>query len=217
MATGVAPNIASELVRLGGDNLILVLAIGVGVCLIFGMLGMIVAAYLMLALTLAPALEQIAGLNTLAIHLFIAYYATLAAITPPVALAAFLASRISDSDPMQTSWHACRLGIVLYFIPIFFLFEPALILQGPLYLTALWLPFSVIAIMLIAAASEGILWGFGLLRPWARVVLFAAALLIGFPEWRSTVAGGIIAALVVALGSLARLPARGAEPVKVPG
>jgi TRAP transporter 4TM/12TM fusion protein len=213
MATGVAPNIASELVRLGGDNLPLVLAIGVGVCLIFGMLGLIVAAYLMLALTLAPALEQIGGLNTLAIHLFIAYYATLAAITPPVALAAFLASRISDSDPMQTSWHACRLGVVLYFIPIFFLFEPALILQGPLYLTALWLPFSVAAIMLIAAASEGRLWGFGLLRPWARAVLFAAALLIGFPEWRSTFVGAVIAALVIALGSLARLPTSTAVPV----
>jgi TRAP transporter 4TM/12TM fusion protein len=213
MATGVAPNIASELVRLGGDNLPLVLAIGVGVCLIFGMLGLIVAAYLMLALTLAPALEQIAGLNTLAIHLFIAYYATLAAITPPVALAAFLASRISDSDPMQTSWHACRLGVVLYFIPIFFLFEPALILQGPLYLTALWLPFSVAAIMLIAAASEGRLWGFGLLRPWARAALFAAALLIGFPEWRSTFVGAVIAALVIALGSLARLPTSTAVPV----
>jgi TRAP transporter 4TM/12TM fusion protein len=208
MATGVAPSIASELVRMGGDNLVLVLAIGVGVCLLFGMLGMIVAAYLMLALTLAPALEQIAGLNTLAIHLFIAYYATLAAITPPVALAAFLASRISDSDPMQTSWHACRLGVVLYFIPIFFLFEPALILQGPLYLTALWLPFSVVAIIVIAAASEGRLWGFGLLRPWARVVLFAAALLIGFPEWRSTVAGVAIAALVIALGSLSRRQVR---------
>jgi TRAP-type uncharacterized transport system fused permease subunit len=77
-----------------------VLAIGIAVCMVFGMLGMIVAAYLMLALTLAPALEQIAGLNTLAIHMFIAYYATLAAITPPIALAAFLASRISDSDPI---------------------------------------------------------------------------------------------------------------------
>jgi TRAP transporter 4TM/12TM fusion protein len=208
MATGVAPTIASELVRMGGDNLVLVLAIGVGICLLFGMLGMIVAAYLMLALTLAPALEQIAGLNTLAIHLFIAYYATLAAITPPVALAAFLASRISDSDPLQTSWHACRLGVALYFIPIFFLFEPALILQGPLYLTALWLPFSMIAIMIVAAASEGRLWGFGSLRPWARAVLFAAALLIGFPEWRSTVAGIVIAALVIALRNLSRLRSR---------
>lgn len=212
MGTGVAPVIASELVRIGGDNLPLVLVIGVGVCLLFGMLGLIVAAYLMLALTLAPALEQIAGLNTIAIHLFIAYYATLAAITPPVALAAFLASRISDSDPMQTSMHAARLGIVLYFIPIFFLFEPALIFQGPLYLTAIWFVFNIIAVILIAGASEGRLVGYGghgLLRPWARAVLFAAALLIGFPEWISTAVGIVVAGIVLGVRKWSQTEAAG--------
>ncbi len=138
--------------------------------MIFGMLGMIVAAYLMLALTLAPALEQIAGLNTLAIHLFIAYYATLAAITPPVALAAFLASRISGSDPMHTSMARARLGIVLYFIPIFFLFEPALILQGPLYLTAIWLVLNIAAIVYRRTRKAADLAGFGRLRTWTRPV-----------------------------------------------
>ncbi|MFG1496301.1 TRAP transporter fused permease subunit [Saccharospirillum sp. HFRX-1] len=199
MATGVAPVIASELVRMGGGSLILVLAIGVGVCIIFGMLGMIVAAYLMLALTLAPALEQIAGLNTLAIHLFIAYYATLAAITPPVALAAFLASRISDSDPLRTSLHAARLGVVLYFVPIFFLFEPALIFQGPLHLTAIWFCFNVIAVMLIAGGSEGRLMLVGKLPTWARPVIIISGLLVGFPEWMSTLVGLIISAVVVLL------------------
>jgi len=206
MATGVAPIIASELVRIGGDNIALVLAIGVAVCLFLGMLGLIVAAYLMLALTLAPALEQL-GLNTLAIHLFIAYYSMLAAITPPVALAAFIASRISQSDPMVTSWHAARLGIVLYFIPIFFLFEPGLILQGSWWSTAIWLPINMAAIILIAGASEGRLLGFGLLRPWARAVIFPAALLIGFPEWISSVVGAVVVASVLLLRNLSEAPA----------
>ncbi|WP_172299222.1 TRAP transporter fused permease subunit [Pseudoruegeria sp. HB172150] len=199
MATGVAPVIASSLVRMGGDAILPVLAVGIGVCIIFGMLGMIVAAYLMLALTLAPALEQIAGLNTLAIHLFIAYYASLAAITPPVALAAFLASRISESDPIKTSMHAARLGVVLYFVPIFFLFEPALILQGSWYLTVIWTALNVLAVILIAAASEGILYKVGRLGHWARLPLFAAGLLIGFPEWISTLVGLIAAAAIIAL------------------
>ncbi|MGE0315277.1 MAG: TRAP transporter permease [Lautropia sp.] len=198
MATGVAPSITSALVQMGGENIVLILAIGIGVCVIFGMLGMIVAAYLMLALTLAPALEQVGGLNTLAVHLFIAYYATLAAITPPVALAAFLASRISGSDPILTSWHAARLGIVMYFIPIFFLFEPALIMQGAWYRTVIWVALNLIAILVIAGASEGYLYRVGLLRPWARGVLFVAGLLIGFPSWISTGAGLAILVAVVA-------------------
>ncbi|PQO22632.1 C4-dicarboxylate ABC transporter permease [Rhodobacteraceae bacterium WD3A24] len=203
MATGVAPVIAAGLVRMGGDALILVLAIGIGVCIIFGMLGMIVAAYLMLALTLAPALEQIAGLNTLAIHLFIAYYATLAAITPPVALAAFLASRISDSDPMRTSLHAARLGIALYFLPIFFLFEPAMIFQGPLHLTAIWVVCNIAAILLIAGGSEGQMMYFGRLRGWSRPLLLGAALLIGFPEWISTALGLAVAVPILLIGPAA--------------
>ena len=197
MATGVAPSIAAELVQMGGSNVVLILAIGIGVCMIFGMLGLIVAAYLMLALTLAPALQQAAGLNTLAVHLFIAYYATLAAITPPVALAAFLASRISGSDPIATSWHAARLGIVLYFIPIFFLFEPALILQGAWHQTVIWVAMNLVGIVLIAAASEGYLYRVGALRGWARALLFPAGLLIGFPEWQSTLVGLVIAAAVL--------------------
>lgn len=196
MATGVAPVIAASLVRMGGDSVVPVLAIGIAVCIIFGMLGMIVAAYLMLALTLAPALEQIAGLNTLAIHMFIAYYASLAAITPPVALAAFLASRISGSDALHTSMHAARLGIVLYFLPIFFLFEPALIFQGPLYLTVIWTLINVVAVIAIAAASEGYLPYRGRLRAWARLPIFVAGLLIGFPEWITTAAGLAILAAV---------------------
>ena len=206
MGTGVAPVVASELVRIGGDNVALVLLIGVGVCILFGMLGMIVAAYLMLALTLAPALEQM-GMNTIAIHMFIAYYSMLAAITPPVALAAFIASRIADSDPMQTSWHACRLGVVLYFIPIFFLFEPALIFQGPLVNTILATAACVVAIIVVAGASEGRLLGFGLLRPWARALLTPAGLLIAFPEWKTSVTGAVIVAAVLLLRRYSEIPA----------
>jgi len=205
MGTGVAPIIASELVRIGGDNVALVLLIGVGVCILFGMLGMIVAAYLMLALTLAPALEQM-GMNTIAIHMFIAYYSMLAAITPPVALAAFIASRIADSDPMQTSWHACRLGIVLYFIPIFFLFEPALIFQGPIVNTILATAACVVAIVIVAGASEGQLLGFGLLRPWARAVMAPAGLLIAFPEWKTSLTGAVLVLAVILLRRFSRIP-----------
>ncbi len=204
MATGVAPALAAALIQMGDNNVIIILAIGIGVCIIFGMVGMIVAAYLMLALTLAPALEQVGQMNTLAIHLFIAYYACLAAITPPVALAAFLASRISGSSPVQTSMHAARLGIVLYFIPVFFLFEPALIFQGPLYLTVIWLLMNIVGVIVIAGASEGFLTGFGVLSAWSRPVPLVSGLLIGFPEWRSTALGFLLIAVTLVLENRAR-------------
>jgi TRAP transporter 4TM/12TM fusion protein len=207
MATGVAPSLTAALVQMGGSSVVPILLIGMAVCIIFGMLGLIVAAYLMLALTLAPALEQVGGLNTLAVHLFIAYYSVLAAITPPIALAAFLASRISGSDPIRTSMTAARLGIVIYFIPVFFLFEPALIFQGPLWRTAVWTVLNIAAIVMIAGASEGYMTGFGRLRTWARPVLFIAGLLIGFPNLITTALGVTMLGVVVALRKLALVPA----------
>ena len=206
MATGVAPSLTAALVQMGGSSVVPILLIGMAVCIIFGMLGLIVAAYLMLALTLAPALEQVGGLNTLAVHLFIAYYSVLAAITPPIALAAFLASRISGSDPIKTSMTAARLGIVIYFIPVFFLFEPALIFQGPLWRTAVWTVLNLAAIVVIAGASEGYMLKLGRLRPWERPVLFVAGLLIGFPNWITTTVGLAMLGAVLALRKLALKP-----------
>ncbi|HZM34561.1 MAG TPA: TRAP transporter fused permease subunit [Burkholderiales bacterium] len=206
MATGVAPSLTAALVQMGGSSVVPILLIGMAVCIIFGMLGLIVAAYLMLALTLAPALEQVGGLNTLAVHLFIAYYSVLAAITPPIALAAFLASRISGSDPIKTSMTAARLGIVIYFIPVFFLFEPSLIFQGPLWRTAVWTVLNIAAIVMIAGASEGYMTGFGRLRTWARPVLFVAGLLIGFPNLITTTVGLAMLGAVLALRKLALVP-----------
>ena len=217
MATGVAPSLTAALVQMGGSSVVPILLIGMAVCIIFGMLGLIVAAYLMLALTLAPALEQVGGLNTLAVHLFIAYYSVLAAITPPIALAAFLASRISGSDPIKTSMTAARLGVVIYFIPVFFLFEPALIFQGPLWRTAVWTVLNIAAIVMIAGASEGYMLKFGRLRTWARPVLFVAGLLIGFPNWITTTVGLAMLGAVIALRRHARYPAGSYQPDALPG
>jgi heat-inducible transcriptional repressor len=51
-------------------------------------------------------------------------------ITPPVALGAFAAATISGSDPMRAGFTAMRIGSIIYFIPFFFVMEPALILRG---------------------------------------------------------------------------------------
>jgi hypothetical protein len=44
------------------------------------------------------------------------------------------------------------------------------------------------------------------LRAWARPLLFAAGLLIGFPEWISTLVGLAVVAIVVALRKVSALP-----------
>ena len=82
-----------------------------------------------LAIVLAPALIQ-GGLEPMSVHLFILYWGMLSFITPPVALGAFAAASIAGSSALATGFKAMRLGSVIYFIPFFFVLEPALILSG---------------------------------------------------------------------------------------
>jgi TRAP-type uncharacterized transport system fused permease subunit len=163
---------------------------GIVACYILGMAGLIIPAYIFLAITLGPALVEIGNLNVLAVHLLIIYYAMLSLITPPVCLAAFVGATIAGAPPMKTGWQAMRLGVVIYFIPLFFLFNPALVLQGESYLESLYL-FLLCAggIILIAGGLEGYILVIGEVRWWFRITFIAAGLLIAFPEWISTLAG----------------------------
>ena len=51
----------------------------------------VTVAYIILAITLAPALTE-SGLNPMAVHSFMLYWGMLSFITPPVALGAFAAA-----------------------------------------------------------------------------------------------------------------------------
>jgi len=197
--TGVTGSFTGGLVNLGGDNVFLVLILGVVACYIMGMAGMLTAAYIFLAVSLAPAVIQIGGLNELAVHLFIIYYAMLACITPPVASVAFVGATIAGAHPMRTAWVAMRLGIVLYFTPFFFVFNPALVLQGSLVEALYLFALCLVGIVFIAGGLEGYLIKFGLVRIWARPFLVISGILIGFPEWITTIIGAVLASLVVAI------------------
>ncbi|SFS44964.1 TRAP transporter, 4TM/12TM fusion protein [Sulfitobacter marinus] len=197
--TGVTGSMTSGLVALGGDNVYLIIALGVLACFIMGMAGLAIVAYIFLAVTLAPAIVEIGGLNVVAVHFFIVYYAMLSVITPPVGAAAFLAATIAGAKPMQTSFTAMRLGVVIYFVPLFFLFQPALVLQGDLTPLIYVLPSIIIGIMLLSGGLEGYLLGFGLVRPWMRLPLAVAGFAFSFPGLMTTLIGGLASAVMVAL------------------
>lgn len=196
--TGTSTSFTSGIVDLGGGNVLLILFLGAVACFILGMAGMMVSAYIFLGVTLAPAAIQAGHLNTIAVHLFILYYTMISCITPPVAVAAFVAAAIAGSDPMKTGLQAMRLGIVVYFIPFFFVYNPALILQGPILQTLVFFILALIGIMLIAAGMEGYLWKIGRIALWSRVLLFIAGLLTYFPEIYTTIVGLVLALFVVA-------------------
>ena len=52
-------------------------------------------------------------------------------VTPPVALAGFAAAAVAKADPMETSFQAWKFAKGLYIIPLFMVFNPEIIMGGP--------------------------------------------------------------------------------------
>ena len=155
--TGLSGTIANDLIYIAGGNILVLLLMGALTSFIMGIGMTVTAAYIFLAVALAPALIQGGGMNPMAVHLFILYWGMLSFITPPVALGAFAAATIAGSNAMQTGLQAMRLGSVIYFIPFLFVLNPALILQGSLQEIALVLTQALFGVLIIASAMQGYL------------------------------------------------------------
>ena len=184
--TGVAATLVNDLLRLAGGSPTLLLLMGAITGLILGTGMTSTAAYIFLAILLAPALIQV-GLEPMAVHMFIFYWGMLSFITPPVALGAFAAASLAKTPPMQTGFEAMRLGSVIYFVPFLFVYEPALVLQGSAATIALYTALALAGVALFAYAMQGYLPLVGPLFPsrWygipLRIVLLVAAILIAMP------------------------------------
>lgn len=183
--TGMAGTLANDLVYLAGDNVLVLLVMGAVTSFVLGIGMTVTAAYIFLAIVLAPALIN-AGIDPLAAHMFIMYWGMLSFITPPVALAAFAAASVAQVSAMRAGFEAMRLGAIIYFIPFFFVFNPALLLQGSFAEGALVISTALIGVLFISAALQGYLLGFGNLGQRGigvavRVLLALAGLTLAIP------------------------------------
>lgn len=184
-ATGLAGTLVNDLLFIAGDATIVLLIMGAITSFIFGMGMTVTACYIFLAIVLAPALTQ-AGMNPLAVHLFIMYWGMVSFITPPVALGAFAAATIAGTGPIKAGLAAMRLGSVIYFVPFFFVLNPALIGQGTTGEVLLVLATAFPGVWMIASATQGYLAFFGSFGDgWAslvnRALLFVGGILLIFP------------------------------------
>jgi TRAP-type uncharacterized transport system fused permease subunit len=83
----------------------------------------------MVAIMLVPALTRI-GVSTEAAHMFAFYFAVFAAVTPPAAEAAQVASRIADTSFWRTANASMRLMVGPVLIPFIFVYHTSLLGLG---------------------------------------------------------------------------------------
>ena len=182
--TGLSGTLVNDLLYLAGDSTLLLLLMGAFCSFLLGIGMTVTAAYVFLAIVLAPALIQ-GGLDPMSVHLFILYWGMLSFITPPVALGAFAAASIAGSSALATGFKAMRLGSIIYFIPFFFVLEPALIMSGSWWETLLATAKVGIGIIFIAGALQRYLIGLGLLAREGAVGIIGRTLI--------AIGGGLIA------------------------
>ena len=127
--TGVISSLANDLLKIAGGDAFLLLIMCAITSLVLGLGLTTTSCYIFLAILVAPALEKL-GLNRMAVHMFIFYWGMLSSITPPVAIASFAAAGIAGAPAMKTGWESMWVGSIIYFIPFFFVLNPALLLQG---------------------------------------------------------------------------------------
>ena len=183
--TGLAGTLANDLVYLAGNNIYVLLVMGAITSFIFGMGMTITACYIFLAIVLAPPLIA-AGFDPVAVHLFMMYWGMVSFITPPVALASFVAAGLAGAPAIKVGLQSMKRGRPMDFVPFFFVLNPALILRGePLDIVIVVIT-AFIGILLLASAMEGWLVGFGRLGDnlagWtARLLLLAAGVAMALP------------------------------------
>lgn len=171
--TGLGSKISSLILIVSGDVAITALVLTMVVAIILGMGLPTTAAYLILATVVAPALSKL-GVPILTAHMFVFFYGCVSTITPPVALASYVAAGIAKADINQVGWTAFAYGITCYILPFMFFFGPGLMLSGDLVDILLASASGLLGVFCIAATIVGFAWQKLVL--WHRLILGCAGL-----------------------------------------
>ncbi len=129
--TGLGSKIAMLIDISSNGSLLLALILTMITSIILGMGLPTTAAYLILATVVAPALVKL-GVPALTAHFFVFYYGCISTITPPVALAAYVAGGIAGADINKVGWTAAAYALTSFVLPFAFVYGPGLLLQGSL-------------------------------------------------------------------------------------
>ncbi|MBO6756003.1 MAG: TRAP transporter fused permease subunit [Roseibium sp.] len=178
--SGLSFGLTFFLVQVGQGSLLLLLGLTAVLCIILGMGLPTVGVYLLLAALAAPPLIEL-GIQPMAAHLFVLYFGMLSMITPPVAIAAFVAANMARAPAMMTAVEAVRVGWTAFLVPMLFVGSPALLMMGAgPFDSLLAMATATAGICLVTAGVVG--WFRVLLTPVTRILCVAVGLALFVPH-----------------------------------
>jgi len=184
--TGLGSKISGLIITASGGITFFALLFTMLTAIILGMGLPTTAAYLILATVVAPALAKM-GVPLLTAHLFVFFYGCVSTITPPVALASYVAAGIAKANINKVGWTAFIYGITCYILPFMFFYGPGLLMSGSVF-SILWAVISGgIGVFCIAAAVVGYMRA--PLRPLVRILVVSAGAALLFQGLLTDAAG----------------------------
>jgi TRAP transporter 4TM/12TM fusion protein len=198
--TGLGLKFSSMMIGFSGGNILLALLLVVIASLILGMGLPVTASYIVLIVLTGPALTEQFGIPLIIAHLLVFWYSQDSNVTPPVALAAFAAAGIAGADPMKTGFIAWKFAKGLYLVPLFMVFNPEIILGGPVLVVAWNVLMAAAALGAFAAALEGYL--FTHMRWFSRILAGIGTIAIFYPSFQIEVLGFVCIIATLALNFL---------------
>ena len=184
----------SVVVGIVNANVWMVLILSMIVCIILGMGLPVTASYVLAATTLSSVLIGY-GLEMIPVHMFLLYFATMSAITPPVALASYAAAGIAEASPNKVGWQGLVLVLPSFLVPFVFIFNHELLLMGEVVNIVLAVLSASAGIFAFSIITDG--WIFGKVALPLRILLGVAVICLLMVGVATDLIGYAILAFVV--------------------
>lgn len=127
VTTGMPSKLSLAIIGLSGGVMAFAVILAMITCIILGMGMPTVAAYLLVALLIAPVLTGDFGVPKIAAHFFVFYSAILSALTPPIAVGIVIGCGIAEADFWKTADRALRIAAPLFVLPFMFVYHPEVV------------------------------------------------------------------------------------------
>ena len=126
--SGLGIKLSAGIQEWTGGILIFALILIAAICIFLGMAGLGGATYIIVSIFAVPALMKM-GVEFATAHFFIVYITAFGVITPPVAAAAIVASKLTGAPYMQTAVEGTKVAFAGILLPYFFIPAPILLLM----------------------------------------------------------------------------------------
>jgi TRAP transporter 4TM/12TM fusion protein len=173
--TGLGLKFTSFVLFLAGDSLIPAMIMTMLAGIVLGMGMPTTPAYIVQAALLIPALIKLGVINVAA-HMFVFYFSTISAITPPVAMAVYAAAGIGGAKLWPTGIWAMRVAATGFIVPFMFVYGPSLLFIGSAFDIITSAISASLGVIALAAGMMG--WFLKETNYFERAILIVAALLL---------------------------------------